>query len=154
MSPARNVLKSVAGVGGRLLAFTTVSAVIGALLVGFLAPLVAATDAATKGSVQFFDSLPEELTINPPGQVSRILAADGSQIATVFSENRQDVTLKQIAPDMRNALVAICGSALNGNSTGTPARACACRRRSDQRCAHAHRCYCTERRTNDSMETV
>lgn len=107
MSPARNVLKSVAVVGGRLLAFTTVSAVIGALLVGFLAPLVAATDAATKGSVQFFDSLPEELTINPPGQVSRILAADGSQIATVFSENRQDVTLKQIAPDMRNALVAI-----------------------------------------------
>ncbi|WFR83070.1 transglycosylase domain-containing protein [Arthrobacter sp. Y-9] len=107
MSPARNVLKSVAAVGGRLLAFATVSAVIGALLVGFLAPLVAATDAATKGSVEFFDSLPEELTINPPGQVSKIVAADGSPIATVFSENRQDVTLKQVAPDMRNALVAV-----------------------------------------------
>ncbi|MFJ3956471.1 transglycosylase domain-containing protein [Arthrobacter sp. NPDC090010] len=107
MSSVRRVLSTVAALCGRLLAFVCVSAVVGALAAGLLVPLVSSAGTAASGSVQFFESLPSELTITPPGQVSRIVASDGSQIATLFSENRTDVTLKQIAPTMRNAIVAI-----------------------------------------------
>ncbi|MFJ3958597.1 transglycosylase domain-containing protein [Arthrobacter sp. NPDC090010] len=92
---------------GKLVAFLGVSAICGALTAGLMTPTVALVGAATSGSAQFVDSLPSELTVNPPGQVTRILAADGSQIATLFNENRTDVTLQQIAPAMRNAIVAV-----------------------------------------------
>jgi membrane peptidoglycan carboxypeptidase len=43
----------------------------------------------------------------PAGQVTRVLAADGSQIATLFNENRTQIPLEQMSPNIRNAIVAI-----------------------------------------------
>ncbi|WP_138444626.1 transglycosylase domain-containing protein [Sinomonas susongensis] len=92
---------------GKLLAFFLVSAVCGVLVAALMAPAVASAWAAADGSVQFFNSLPSQLTVTPPDQVTRILAADGSQIATLFDENRTSVPLDQISPTMRNAIVAV-----------------------------------------------
>ena len=49
----------------------------------------------------------ERFTAGPLAQQSRILAADGSLIATPYDENRIVVPLAQVAPVMRQAQVAI-----------------------------------------------
>jgi membrane peptidoglycan carboxypeptidase len=92
---------------GRLIAFLAVSVLCGILVAGLVMPAAAVTGGAANGSVQFFDSLPSDLTVKPPGQVTKVLAADGSQIATLFAENRTEVPLDQMSPNIKNAIVAI-----------------------------------------------
>ncbi|MDP5227270.1 MULTISPECIES: transglycosylase domain-containing protein [Arthrobacter] len=107
MSSEKTTAAGTVGILGKLLAFLAVSAVVGALAAGLLTPAVAVTGAAVNGSQSMFNSLPADLTVTPPGQVTKILAADGSQIASLFTENRTDVQLSQIAPVMRNAIVSV-----------------------------------------------
>jgi membrane peptidoglycan carboxypeptidase len=92
---------------GRLLAFFVISAVCGALVAGIFMPVAAATWGATNGTMQFFDGLPTELTVTPPARVTQIVAADGSGIATLYSENRTPVNLDQMSPNIKNAVIAI-----------------------------------------------
>jgi membrane peptidoglycan carboxypeptidase len=89
---------------GSLVATSVVAGLIGA---GLLMPAVGATGAVARGGVDFFDSLPAEYQASPLAQQSRILAADGSVIATFYSENRIVVPLSKIAPIMQKAQVAI-----------------------------------------------
>ncbi|GAB2741580.1 transglycosylase domain-containing protein [Sinomonas soli] len=98
---------NAAAVLGRLVAFVLVSAVCGALVAGIFMPVAAAAWGTTNGTVQFFDNLPSELTVTPPARVTSIVAADGSPIASLFSENRTPVGLDAMSPDIRNAIVAI-----------------------------------------------
>ncbi|MGN6403235.1 transglycosylase domain-containing protein [Sinomonas sp.] len=92
---------------GRLVAFLIVSVLCGVLVAGLVLPAAAVTGGATLGSTQFFDSLPSDLSVTPPGQVTKVLAADGSEIATLFNENRTQIPLDQMSPNIRNAIVAI-----------------------------------------------
>ncbi|WP_334173767.1 transglycosylase domain-containing protein, partial [Sinomonas sp.] len=92
---------------GKLVAFLGISVLCGVLVAGLMGPAVAMTGAAANGSVQFFDSLPSSLQTTPPAQVTRVLAADGSVIATLFTENRTEVPLSQISKSMQDAIVAI-----------------------------------------------
>ncbi|HKU10195.1 MAG TPA: transglycosylase domain-containing protein [Sinomonas sp.] len=107
MAPRRKPLIDTTTALGKVLAFFSISAVCGILVAGLMSPAVALTSAAANGSVQFFNSLPSDLTVTPPSQSTRILAADGSTIGTVFTENRTDVPLSQMSMNMRNAIVAI-----------------------------------------------
>src|SRR5262249_54782926 len=68
------------------------------------AGLVGVTTAKAHDSVQY---LPQELETAPLAQKTVIQAADGSLIATLYQKNRTPVTLKQIAPIMLQAIVAI-----------------------------------------------
>ncbi|MFI5733514.1 penicillin-binding protein [Kribbella sp. NPDC051587] len=99
--PARpNALRSV-------LLFLLVSALSGALVAGLalpLAGLAGVTTATAHNTVQF---LPQDLEIPPLRQKTVIQAADGSQIATLYQENRTEVPLKAINPIMLKAIVAI-----------------------------------------------
>jgi membrane peptidoglycan carboxypeptidase len=88
-------------------AFVATSVMLGLLGAGLMMPSVAATGAAARQGVAVFDSLPGEFTQNPLSQQSRILASDGSLIATPYDENRIIVPLAQIAPVMRQAQIAI-----------------------------------------------
>ncbi|WP_234864829.1 transglycosylase domain-containing protein [Sinomonas albida] len=92
---------------GLFFAYLSVSALCGVLVAGLMMPAAAVTGGAAYGSVQFFDSLPTQLKVEPPSLVTRILAADGSQIATLFTENRTPVPLDQISPSLKNAIVAV-----------------------------------------------
>ncbi|MCH6469028.1 transglycosylase domain-containing protein [Sinomonas terrae] len=107
MASGNNPLFDTATTLGKILAFLGVSAICGVLVAGLMVPAAAVTGSAANGSVQFFNSLPSELTVTPPGQVTKILASDGSQIATLFSENRTQVPLDQMSPNIKNAIVAI-----------------------------------------------
>jgi membrane peptidoglycan carboxypeptidase len=88
-------------------AFVAASVVLGLLGAGLMMPTVAATGSAARGGVALFDALPGEFTQNPLSEQSRILASDGSLIATPYDENRIIVPLAQIAPIMQKAQIAI-----------------------------------------------
>ncbi|GHG46288.1 carboxypeptidase [Sinomonas cellulolyticus] len=92
---------------GRLLAFLTVSALAGVLVVGLMSPALALTGSAASGATEALSSVPTDLTATPPGQATKVLAADGSTIATLFTENRTDVPLDAMSPNIKNAIVAI-----------------------------------------------
>ncbi|WP_137120365.1 penicillin-binding protein [Segeticoccus rhizosphaerae] len=88
-------------------AFLATAVVIGLLGAGLVIPAVGATGAATREGVGLFDGLPGNFSANPLAQQSKIYAADGSLIATPADEDRTVVPLKEIAPVMRKAQVAI-----------------------------------------------
>jgi len=88
-------------------ALVATSVVLGLLGAGLMMPSVAATGALARQGVSIFDALPGDFTTNPLSEQSRILASDGSLIATPYDENRIIVPLAQIAPIMRQAQIAI-----------------------------------------------
>jgi membrane peptidoglycan carboxypeptidase len=100
VSPPRNVL-------GLLGAFMVTSLVAGVLAAGLFLPAVGAAGLTASKSVDFFDSLPGDLSQPPLSEQSKMLAADGTVIARFFDENRQNVSLKEIALPMQRAVIAI-----------------------------------------------
>jgi membrane peptidoglycan carboxypeptidase len=98
---------SVGGVITLLGALLATSLVAGLLGAGLLMPAVGAAGAVARGGVHAFDSLPAELKQSPLAQQSRILAADGSVIATFYDENRIVVPLSKVSPVMQTAIIAI-----------------------------------------------
>ena len=88
-------------------AFLATSVVLGLLGAGLMMPVAGAAGATARQGVHVFDDLPGEFTRTPLSQQSRILASDGTVIATPFDENRIIVPLAQIAPVMRQAQLAV-----------------------------------------------
>jgi membrane peptidoglycan carboxypeptidase len=70
-------------------------------------PSVAAAGVAVSNSITFFDNLPAELTVDPPSQSTKMVTADGQIIATFYAENRVRVTLDQMSPFIKDAIIAI-----------------------------------------------
>ncbi|MER7072564.1 transglycosylase domain-containing protein [Terrabacter sp. NPDC000476] len=98
---------SIGGVISLLGAFLASALVLGLLAAGLVMPAVGATGALARSGVDVFNELPSEFTTDPLAQTSRILAADGTVIATPQEQNRTVVPLAKIAPIMRSAQVAI-----------------------------------------------
>lgn len=92
---------------GKLVAFFGISSICGVLVAGLMVPAVALTSAATTSSITMFDELPSEMEIGTPAQSSKILASDGSVLATFYDQNRTEVPLDQISPFMKDAIVAV-----------------------------------------------
>ncbi len=103
MSPAptpKNVL-------GLLGAFTVTSLVAGVLAAGLAVPAIGATGLASNSAIDAFNALPSELENTQVSASTRVLASDGSLIATFYDENRDPVELDQISKYMQDAVVAI-----------------------------------------------
>src|SRR3954471_3246496 len=98
---------SIGGVISLLGAFLASALVLGLLAAGLVMPAVGATGALARSGVDVFNELPSEFTTDPLAQTSRILAVDGTVIATPQEQNRTIVPLNKIAPIMREAQVAI-----------------------------------------------
>ncbi len=62
---------------------------------------------AISGSIQYFDNLPGDLVVNAPSQSTRVLGSDGKTIATFYAENRVRVSLDQMSPYIKEAIVAV-----------------------------------------------
>jgi membrane peptidoglycan carboxypeptidase len=107
MATRKNPLFDTATTLGKILVFLGASAICGVLVAGLLVPAAAVSGSAASGSIEFFDTLPAELKVDPPNQTTRILAADGSEIASVYTENRTKVALEQISPFMKEAVIAV-----------------------------------------------
>ncbi len=87
--------------------FVGACVVSGALVAGIALPLVGTTAVAAKALADDFQALPSDIQTKPPAQASVLLASDGTQIARFYDENRVNVRLDQIAPVMKQALLAI-----------------------------------------------
>lgn len=80
---------------------------VGVLAAGLWTPALAALGGLSAAGADAFMALPSTFTMAQLAQGSRILAADGSLIATPQDEDRVVVPLSQVAPVMRVAQVAI-----------------------------------------------
>ncbi len=98
--------KSAAGLRA-VLGYFTVSVICGVLAASLVVPAVAGAGVALRESVGFFNGLPAELTVDPPSQSTKVLTADGKTIATFYAENRVRVSLDQMSPYIKDAIVAI-----------------------------------------------
>jgi membrane peptidoglycan carboxypeptidase len=87
--------------------FIGVSVLSGALAAGLVIPLTGLVDVGSQKVSDSIENLPQELVTEPLQIRSRIFAADGSLIATLFEQNRVPVSLDQVSPLMRQAIVAI-----------------------------------------------
>ncbi len=107
MATGKNPLFDTATTLGKILLFLGVSAICGVLVAGLLVPAAAVTGSSASGSIKFFDTLPAELQVDPPSQSTSILASDGSVIANLYAENRTRVSLDQMSPYVKDAVIAI-----------------------------------------------
>jgi membrane peptidoglycan carboxypeptidase len=79
----------------------------GVLTATALLPAVAASGLIAKEGLERFDELPAELTVLDGPQISYIYAADGQTlIATMYDENRRNVSLSDVSPNMIEAVLA------------------------------------------------
>ncbi|MFP3580503.1 transglycosylase domain-containing protein [Arthrobacter sp. SIMBA_036] len=91
----------------RILSFFLVSGLCGVLLCGLMVPAAAFTSTTLGGSIGFYEGLPSELDINSPSLSSNVVTADGQHIATFYAENRVRVSLQDMSPFIREAIVAV-----------------------------------------------
>ncbi len=77
------------------------------MVAGLALPAVSGVAYVANAGVDSWDSLPEELAIGTPAEKTRILAADGTQIATLFEQNRENVPLDAIPQHVQDAVLAI-----------------------------------------------
>ncbi|WP_309131517.1 transglycosylase domain-containing protein [Brevibacterium sp.] len=87
--------------------FVAVSCAAGILAAGMAIPFVGFGAASAEAGVDIFNSLPAELDERPLAEQSRMLAADGSEIATFYWQNRQEVGFDDISQEMKDATVAV-----------------------------------------------
>ncbi|KQR62303.1 glycosyl transferase [Arthrobacter sp. Leaf337] len=107
MAPKKRWGSRLAAALGRLVGFVAVSAICGVLAASLVVPSVAAAGVTVSNSITFFNNLPGDLTVDPPSQSTKMMTADGQPIATFYAENRVRVTLDQMSPFMKDAIIAI-----------------------------------------------
>jgi membrane peptidoglycan carboxypeptidase len=84
-----------------------VSVLAGVMVAALALPVVGGVGLLAKGQADDFLALPAELENPTLATRSRVLAADGTVIATLFLENRLPVTLPEVPELTRKALLAI-----------------------------------------------
>jgi membrane peptidoglycan carboxypeptidase len=84
-----------------------ISAVMGILLAALAFPVVGALGLTAKAGADDFLALPADLEAGPPAQRSKILASDGSLLATMYTQNRVNVSLNIVPLVTRQAIIAI-----------------------------------------------
>jgi membrane peptidoglycan carboxypeptidase len=84
--------------------FIALAGLVGAFIV---LPVVGAVGLATRNGVNSFQGLPADLTQVPLPQQNTIVDSEGNELAVLFAENRIEVPLKDIAPVMQQAIIAI-----------------------------------------------
>ncbi len=86
------------------------SALAGLLVTIMVAPALAVTGITANNTIGIFESLPEYMTIDNQHQQNEIVAknADGSEfhIASVYQQNREEVSLDEMSPNLKYAAVA------------------------------------------------
>jgi membrane peptidoglycan carboxypeptidase len=90
-----------------MIVFLGVSVMAGALAAGLAIPLAGLGGFVTEKVAVTVQSLPQDLKTEPLAVRSKLVAADGTWIATLYEQNRVPVKLDQISPIMRRAIVAI-----------------------------------------------
>ncbi|GAA2392919.1 transglycosylase domain-containing protein [Dactylosporangium salmoneum] len=91
----------------RLLRLLLCGVLAGLVVAAGLLPVAIVTGGLAKAGSDTWENLPVDLATPLPAQTSYVYASDGKTLITTFyDENRRDVTLDQVAPVMRQAVVA------------------------------------------------
>jgi membrane peptidoglycan carboxypeptidase len=90
-----------------LASMVAVSAILGVVVAGLAIPFAGVLGIGTRNVANSMNDLPESLETKALSQRTRILAADGTTIATLYDENRVNVSLNQVSRVMREAIVSI-----------------------------------------------
>ena len=90
-----------------MILFIGVSVLSGALAAGLVIPFAGFAGRGSEQVAETVQSLPREFESDPLAVRSRILAADGTLVATLYEQNRVPVPLSSVSPIMRKAIVAI-----------------------------------------------
>ncbi|HEX6231551.1 MAG TPA: transglycosylase domain-containing protein [Jiangellaceae bacterium] len=100
--------QSIFSIVRRALLAVGLSALAGLLVAGLALPVAAGLGLVAREGANGFSDMPAELdTTDPLPERSRIVDADGSLIATFYTENRVSKPLEDIAPVMQQAVLAI-----------------------------------------------
>ncbi|HEX6888174.1 MAG TPA: transglycosylase domain-containing protein [Candidatus Nanopelagicales bacterium] len=91
----------------KLVGFVAVAGLAGVVVAGMALPVVGPVSVAARDSIQSYEDLPQEFREPELPVRTRVFAADGTRIATIFEENRREVSIEKIAPVMQQAIVAI-----------------------------------------------
>lgn len=92
---------------GRLSLLLLVGILAGVISAAIALPFVGGAGAGARNLAQAFENLPDDIETPPLPQRTLILAADGSPLATLYYQNREEVPLTAVSPAMRQAIVAI-----------------------------------------------
>ena len=84
-----------------------ISVVAGVLFAGMVLPIVGGLGLLARTAANDFENLPSELEISALPQVSKILAADGSTLASFYFQDRIAVPLSQVPAIMQKAIIAV-----------------------------------------------
>lgn len=105
--PVMRVASRLGTVFSLLGAFVATAVAMGLIVACLALPAIGAAGQATNGGVKLFNDMPGSFAMNPLAQQSRILASDGSVLATPFNQNRIVVPFSKISTNMKHAQVAI-----------------------------------------------
>ncbi len=91
----------------RFLQLFAVCGLCGVLVAALFVPAVAVVGVTASDTSNLLNTLPDTLTVTPPAQATKVLANDGSVIASFYSQNRQEIQLADMSPYIKNGIVAI-----------------------------------------------
>ncbi len=89
------------------MALVGVAALAGIVVAGMALPVLGPVGVLARDSISSFEDLPRDFREPALPVRTRVYAADGTKIATVFEENRKEVALEKVAPVMQQAVIAI-----------------------------------------------
>lgn len=101
-----NTMKKAASILGNLTGFIVVSVVLGLLVALLAIPGVMLLVGGTRVSENYWSGLPVDIVEPPLPQRSRMLDANGEEIASFYLYNREPVELQEISPNVINAVLA------------------------------------------------
>jgi membrane peptidoglycan carboxypeptidase len=107
MSARRTDKLRPAGIVSHLGVMVAVAAVLGVLVAGLAIPFAGVAGLATRTVAQSMDEIPADLEAEPLPQRTRLLAANGRLLATLYDENRVNVPLSEVSMTMRKAIISI-----------------------------------------------
>ncbi|MBA3780681.1 MAG: transglycosylase domain-containing protein [Nocardioides sp.] len=84
-----------------------VAAVMGVLVAGLVIPFAGVVGVASRDVAKSMDNLPAELEATPLAQKTSILDSSGNLIASLYDENRVNVSLDQVSRKMVQSIVSI-----------------------------------------------
>lgn len=106
-----------------LLSFFMLCGLGGGLLAAMAIPVAATSGTAINAVTKIFDDLPTEIDFTTPSQASVILAADGSKLASFYSENRIVVGPEGISQFIKDAAVSIKKISVSTSTTALTRKA-------------------------------
>lgn len=104
---SRNAILDTASTTGRIVTFLGASLLSGAVLAGLVLPAALTVGATASMGSAVLDANQPELREAPLSQPSVVYAADGSEIAQFYAENRTPVGIEEISQPMLEAIVSI-----------------------------------------------